>query len=748
MGIIRKSVRGRLVPIAAIFVVTTGLIPNKSGGATWSEINAGLPGIAVGVNALAIDPASPSTIYAQAFSSSSPPLPGLFKSTDGGESWRAVSSVAWRVTSLVIDPKQSSTLYAGTSQGVRKSTDGGATWIDSSNGLRTGLVSSLVINPITPSTIYAVSILTGGPFSNTPAGPNAVIFRTTNGGGSWTPLDTGMPPNAFINLLVIAPATPSVLYVVTPPIFVFPEPPKAMFLKSTDGGDSWNPLNTDLPVPTFINFLAIDPAASSTLYASTNMGISKSINGGESWKALNTGLPPNFPGGRLVIDSAAPSTIYSVAPLYGLPGQAPGPPTWGLLKSTDGGQSWNTFKVGLPPNTSINALSVDPITPSRIYVGVFGFPSGGFGPDVQGSGGVFKSTDGGQTWNASSAGLITFDVRTLAANSVAPGTIYTGGYGGVFKSTDSGASWKGTGLTAYTGSLVTVFANPNFLYAQTGRSNGCNSSDRLLFRSMDGGASWSDAASPRNSGCILNVNLFSAHVIPIVIDPANPNTLYVGESDDQDGYSALLKSTDGGANWSPAWDWFNGLRVSIRAIAIDPAVPNTLYLGLDDVSAAAQPDLFATQTSGLFKGTDGGVTWRSTGLTKSAVNLLAIDPSKSNIIYASTEGHNSDPKGFQGLFKSTDGGTSWLAINKGLSGLIESRLTTTTALIIDPANSNVLYLGTSNSGLFRSADGGANWSAFNDGLTNLQVRALAVAPGAARTVYAATSGGVFRIVDQ
>ena len=747
MGIIRKSVRGRLVPIAAIFVVTTGLIPNKSGGATWSEINAGLPGIAVGVNALAIDPASPSTIYAQAFSSSSPPLPGLFKSTDGGESWRAVSSVAWSVTALVIDPKQSSTLYAGTSQGVRKSTDGGATWIDSSNGLRTGSVNKLVINPLTPSTLYAVSILTGGPFSNAPVGPTAIIFKSTNGGGSWTPLDTGLPPNAFINLLVIAPATPSILYAVAPPIFVFPEPPKAVFLRSTDGGESWNPLNNDLPVPTFINFLAIDPIASSTLYASTNMGIFKSINGGESWKALNTGLPPNFSGGSLVIDSAAPSTIYSVAPLSGVPGQAPGPPSWGILKSTDGGQSWNTFTVGLPPNSNINGLAVDPITPSRIYAGVFGFPSGGFGPGVQGSGGVFKSTDGGQSWNASSAGLISFDVRTLATNSVDLGTVYAGGFGGVFKSTDSGANWNGTGLTAYTGSLVSGFSNPNLLYAQTGRSNGCGSSDRLLFRSTDAGANWSDTASPRNSGCILNVNFFSAHVIPIVIDPTNPNTLYVGESEDQDGYSALLKSTDGGANWSTAWDWFTGLRGSIRVIAIDPAIPNTLYMGLDDVSAAAQPDQPAPQSIGLFKSTDGGVTWRNTGLTRGAVNLLAIDPSKSNIMYASTEGH-SDPKGFQGLFKSIDGGTSWLAINKGLSGLIESRLTTTTALIIDPANSNILYLGTSNSGLFRSADGGANWSAFNDGLTNLQVRALAVAPGTTRTVYAGTSGGVFRIVDQ
>ena len=80
--------------------------------------------------------------------------------------------------------------------------------------------------------------------------------------------------------------------------------------------------------------------------------------------------------------------------------------------------------------------------------------------------------------------------------------------------------------------------------------------------------------------------------------------------------------------------------------------------------------------------------------------------------------------------------------------MIGSRLITTTALKIDPANSNILYLGTSNSGVFRSVDGGGTWSAFIDGLTNLQIRALDVTRSGARTVYAATSGGVFKISDQ
>ena len=368
----------------------------------------------------------------------------------------------------------------------------------------------------------------------------------------------------------------------------------------------------------------------------------------------------------------------------------------------------------------------------------------GGGPAGAASGGVVKSTDGGESWNDASAGLVSFDVRTVAISPVDSSTVYAGGSGGVFKSTDSGADWNGTGLSAYTGFLLAGFANANILYAQTGRSFGCNSDEHLLLKSADGAASWSDA-SPLNSGCILNVAFFSAHVAPMVIDPTDPNTLYLGESDDQDGYSAVLKSTDGGANWTAAWDWFTGLQLSVRALAIDPGHPATLYAGIDDGGAAPFMVPSAPGSSGLFKSTDGGASWSNTGLTNSAVNLLAIDPSNSRIIYAGTEGHYGVPKGFQGLFKSTDGGASWVAINNGLAGVIETHLTSTTALLFDAANSNILYLGTSNGGVFRSVDGGADWSPFNDGLTNLQIRALAVAPGTTHTVYAGTSGGVFKI---
>jgi len=279
---------------------------------------------------------------------------------------------------------------------------------------------------------------------------------------------------------------------------------------------------------------------------------------------------------------------------------------------------------------------------------------------------------------------------------------------------------------------------PGTLYALTGTSNGCNSSDALLFATTDAGANWSSTVSPLNSGCILNGTFAGVNTPPFAIAPANSNTLYLAESDTMDGFSAILKSTDRAAGWTILWDWFNGLSTPVRALAVDPSQPDTVYAGMDDGTAFA---------GGLFKSVDGGRTWTNHGMTASAVSLLAIDPGNPRIVYAATEGHHTSPAGFQGLFKSTDAGQTWLAIDTGLAALIGVRSNTAMALVIDPSNTQALYLGTSTSGVYRGTDGGATWNPFNDGLNSLPVRSLAIGRGASHLVYAVTSDGVFKFAD-
>jgi photosystem II stability/assembly factor-like uncharacterized protein len=270
------------------------------------------------------------------------------------------------------------------------------------------------------------------------------------------------------------------------------------------------------------------------------------------------------------------------------------------------------------------------------------------------------------------------------------------------------------------------------LYALTSRYNACAFSDKLVFKSVDGGATWSDAVSPPFSGCRLS-NL-------MVLDPSNADAIYVAEAEDG---AWLRKSVDGGATWYTIWDWTRGMESHLNALAVDPSNSATLYAGLGDASQF----LTGPTAGGLKKSFDGGATWINTGLTGSAVTLLAIDPSDPSILYASTEGLLTEPRGFRGLFKSTDSGISWVAINDGLEHLIDRHFPVT-ALVIDRDNPSHLYAASAGGGFFRSTDSGGVWKPLNEGLSNLDIRVAALAPGNPKTLYIGTGSGIFKLYDE
>jgi photosystem II stability/assembly factor-like uncharacterized protein len=715
---------------ATILFLTAGLV-HTSGAASWVQVNTGLTGIPAGVNSVVVDPKTPSTLYALTVN---PGLPsasstnGLFKSTDGAASWKPLANAGVVIT-LAIDPGNPSTLYAGTDKGVFKSADAGETWKDVTNNLSPGSVNRLVIDPKNPSTLYAVTTTVDANF--VPGVPAIeAVSKTTDGGATWSTLNTGLPSNAYITVLAIDPNTPSTLYTFAPisgPPVAGPPGPGGL-LKSVDGGQTWKTLSGIQTI--IVSLLVIDPGNSSNIYAFTTSGLQKSTDGGETWNPFSSDLPPGTNITMLVIDRANPSSVYATTSSFG-----PNGPTFGIYQSVDGGSHFTALKFPFSSNSLVTSLVLDPSDPLGIYLTSAGsLPIGPLPVASSAGAGIFKTTDGGVTWNMANTGLVTYDVRSLSASG---NSLYAGGYGGVSTSAD-GLTWNPTGLTKYTGALFASPLNPNAAYAITGRAFGCDSSESVLFATADGGGTWSNTASPLNSGCILNVTFPTAHNVPMAIDRTDANTLYLGESDDQDGYSAVLVSRDGGADWNAAWDWFNGLRGTVLALAADPSRSGTVYAGIDDGVRLGPPLL--PGSGGLFRSTDAGANWSNTGLTSSAVTQLATDPSNSGIVYAAVEGHYTSPSGIQGLFKSTDSGATWTAINTGLSAVLGLKSTTATALVVDPANSTILYLGTSNAGVFRSTDAGANWSSLNDGLQSLQIRSLAISSG----LYAATPAGVSR----
>jgi len=657
-------------------------------GAEWTPINTGLQHSSFGITTLTVDPSTPSTLYAYA------PQGGLFKSTDAAASWKAVTGLAG-LSFVAIDPNNSATLYAATQNGVVKSLDGGESW-NAANGDLTDNCFQLVIDPITPTTVYCLS--------------NGGIFRTADGGATWKQIRADVASS-----LVIDPIVPSTIYAGVNTTAI---------IKSTDRGENWVTMKAGITLVTFntAGALVIDPRTPSTLYAgsfaaasvSSSPGvppldfgtgtISKSTDGGQTWTTIRAGIPSDASVGSLALNPASPSTIYAG---YSGGGVA------GILKSIDGGQSWAVIStINLYGSSNVEA-AVDPRTPSTIYAAYSTFFD---------TGTISKSTDAGISWQPSNEGLAYYDLHVLAIDPVSANTVYTGGAGGVFKSDDAGGNWSnladfhisskylGAGLTNVR-SLLVNFENPNILYVETLPVNGCAIDEKTVFKSVDRGATWSDGVSPEASGCILGA-LASSTLM--AMDPMNPDILYLGENDSDDGFYALVKSTDGGATWTSVWNSANGLQSGLNALAIDPVTPTTLYAGL---------------YTGVYKSTDGGLSWNVTALKDTFVTGITIGRTDPRILYAATN---------RGLFKSTDGGASWIA-----TGLVNAN---PSSVAIGP-NSNILYVATFVDGIYKSVDGGRNWIRFDDGLTDLNIRALAIVPGATTTLYAATPSGVFRTVD-
>jgi photosystem II stability/assembly factor-like uncharacterized protein/methionine-rich copper-binding protein CopC len=348
-----------------------------------------------GVRSLAIDPKNTNVIYAGTDE-------GVFKSTDGGAFWSAINNglqFCIGVPSLAIDPKNTNIIYAGTENeysirhsGIFKSTNGGAFWSVINNRLSFEGVSSLAIDPKNTNIIYA------GIYGDT-------VFKSTNGGASWSRIGTGVR-HCWIYSLAIDPTNTQVIYAGTD---------EGVF-KSTDGGAFWSAINNGLIgwESTSVRSLAIDPKNTNIIYAGIYDTVFKSTNGGASWSLIGTGLTHSWIY-SLAIDPKNTNTIY-----VGMGNRA--------FKLTDGGSSWSQINNGLPnglPYTDVRSLAIDPKNTNIIYAGT--------------DEGVFKSADGGSSWSAINNGLTNRNIRSLVIDLQNPNILYAGTWGGgVFKLVTSG----------------------------------------------------------------------------------------------------------------------------------------------------------------------------------------------------------------------------------------------------------------------------------------------------------------------
>lgn len=360
-----------------------------------------------------------------------------------------------------------------------------------------------------------------------------------------------------------------------------------------------------------------------------------------------------------------------------------------VFKSSDRAANWaavsNTLNV-----TQVQAIAIDPTNSAVLYAGA--------------QQGVYKSADGGQTWQQtgqSSPATRPSSVNAIAIDPSNPSRVYVAARsGGIFRSTDGGQSyqanvginWGNNFPSAY--SVVVDSSAPNILYLGTVRG---------AYASADAGNTWTTL----NNGLQLPNISQIPRVNQIVIDRNNHQIIYAATS------TNVFKSFDSGTVWSPANTGLTqGAFADVATLTIDPVSTATLYAGTAGFSG------------GLFKTTDGGTVWRAsnTGLTPPnstaplSVLSLAIDSSNTQTVYAATNA---------GIYKSLDGGASWNNSSTGLPGVLAN------AVVIDRANPTNVYVSISagTDGLaakVNSTGSALSWLTYLGGAASDEARGVAV----------------------
>lgn len=421
----------------------TGLFASTDGGATWQPRNNGLTAADIEVVA-AVGGAGP-TVYAGTASS------GLWRSTNGGGHWSKIASFPRNyIGSIVAAGADASTVYAGTDIGAFKSTDGGSSWQERNSGLEKYYVFGLAVDPNHLATVFAGKGEDG-------------VFKSTDGAGTWKSVNSGLS-GPVVQALVGSPANRATVYAGTGDSGLF---------RSTDAGATWTRLDTGSDYG--ILSLATGPRSSDVLYAGTYFGELLRFTNGGSRVSLSNQLNVDSVSG-VAVDSADSRRLYV----------ASNPP---ISVSTDGGSSWSSDATGLPSSGFAIFVCADPnrgLAAITILNGV----------------GLYRSTDGGESWHAVGAAVLDNDIRVVAFDPSTSGLVLASGSGGTYRSTDGGESWAKTSPIFFASLVADSLQAGRYLGGGTGGA---------VDVSTDGGQSWNRAT---DSG-LPPSDVLSIAVLPI-----------------------------------------------------------------------------------------------------------------------------------------------------------------------------------------------------------------------------------------
>ncbi|NIP60680.1 MAG: glycosyl hydrolase, partial [Gemmatimonadetes bacterium] len=665
---------GRVTAVAGVAGDPRTYYMGSTGGGVWKTTDAGLnwENVSDGffdagsMGALAVAPSDGNVIYAGTGSAcvrgNVSTGVGLYRSTDGGESWRfAGLPDAGQIGRIEVHPDDPDRLWVAAlghpfgpnpERGVYRSTDGGESWervlfVSDSTG-----AVDLSMNPGNPRVLYAAMWRAERkPWTLISGAREGGIYKTTDGGESWTRLEEGLPDGLVGKIGVsVSPADPSRVYAV-----VEAGGGQGGVYRSDDAGRSWTRVNADntyIERPWYYNHIDADPRDPNTVY----------INGEELWKSTNGGrtfeeIPtPHGDNHAIWLNPEDPEIM-----IQGNDG--------GANVSLNGGRSWSP-QVN-QPTAEFYSVTLDDAFPYRIY-----------GPQQDNSTiSVPAWTEGSgitiQRWIAVGG----CETGPIAVRPGDPAVIYAGCYGGRLNRYERG-----------TGQFRQITPYPEI---QLGRR----------IADLEYRFQWNS---------------------PIVVSPHDPDVLYhasnVVHRSRNEGQSWAVISPDltradttrMGYAGEPITHDITGVEVygTVFALRVSPHDPNVIWAGSNDGLVHVTMD--------------GDRNWRNVTPSDlpstTTINRIEVSPHSPGKAYLAAFRYRMDD--FRPyLFRTTDYGRSWTRIADGTNGIPADH--PTRVIREDPGREGLLYAGTE-FGLFVSFDDGDRWQSLQQNLPHTPVTDLKV----------------------
>jgi photosystem II stability/assembly factor-like uncharacterized protein len=655
-----------------------GVWKTENAGASWRNISDTF--FRVGsIGAIAVAESDPNVIYVGSGEhavrgQSSSYGDGVYKSTDAGKTWTRIGLEATKqISAIRIHPSNPDLVYVagqgdrwkGTpDRGIYRSSDGGRTWTNVLKGQNlTSGPSDLSMDPTNPRILYAAfwdhQRL---PWQVRSGGPGSGIWKSTDGGDTWTRLTEGLPKLMGKIGVSVSPANPDRVYAIV-------EAEKGGLYRSDDAGKTWRLLSENRDIQTrswyYMNITA-DPLNADVVYV-MNAPVMKSIDGGRTFTTL-----PAMHGDNHQLWINPKDSRYLANANDG-----------GVSVSLDGGKSWSTQDN--QPTAQFYHVIVDDAYPYRLYSGQQDntsviIKSRSDGPNI-----------GERDWQ-NGPGCESANIGVDRKN---PRYVYGGCYQGIFEEMDMETgltrqimAWPALALTEPTNEIKYRFnwTSPALVSQHDPRViyHGGN----VLFRTADRGKTWA---------------------------PISPDLTRNDKATQGWGGTPITNEGAGGEVYG-----------TIVAIAESPHDANTIYVGTDD---------------GLVQLTrDGGKSWTNVtpaGVPVGLANKVEVSPHDAGTVYLAFRlDRHGDYAPYP--YKSTDYGKTWTLINKGLRPNEPVRV-----IREDPVRRGLLYAGTE-TGAYVSFDAGASWQPLSRNLPAVPVSDLDVRHD---DLYAATEGRAFWALD-